>query len=120
MVMHAENYEAAVEFYKNAFDLDIIFQEANDNYSYTELGIDGKHVVGITPAADMKHTPTSPRNNSTVLQLYVEGIEAVCASVKQHGGEVHFGPEKGQGFNYGGVKDLEGNEIWLFEPVRAN
>ncbi len=116
IVILAENYPALVEWYKKVFHLDVLLEEAS-SYHYTELGQDKKVIVGLTPAKEVEHTPTPKRNNSALLQVSTSDIAAVNQNVATYGGEVIFGPRKDEeyDFQYGAIRDIEGNEIWLVE-----
>ena len=113
-VMAVQNYEECIAWYQEAFDLEVIHQVTGD-YSYTELGQDGQNIVGLTPASELNHTPTTPRNNSCVLQVQVEDIYALYQTIKRLKTEIRFGPtaEEGTNFLYGSISDPEGNEIWI-------
>lgn len=117
VVVLCDDYKAQVEWYKNTFDLKVLMEETGA-YSYTELGHDKNHViVGLTPAKEMEHKPSSPRNNSTFLQLKVKDMEKLYENVKANKGKIIFGikTEEKYNFKYGSIADLEGNEIWVIE-----
>ena len=52
-----------------------------------------------------------------VLQFEVDDLPAFIESFKERGGTVIFGPsfDKDDGFWYGAIADLEGNQIWLVD-----
>gem|GEM_PF-1299849 len=114
-VVHlAEDFESLLQWYKDALDLEVIYEEKGE-YHYTELGYDKKVIVGIAIAKEMEHVPTNPRNNTSIMQLSVSDINATFNQIKAHGGKVLFGPsyEEQNKFYYGGVTDIEGNQIWF-------
>ncbi len=115
-VILAENYDKLVKWYKETMELDIKLQVDKD-YHYTDLAKNNKLIVGICPASEMKHNPTAPRNNSTVLQISVDDIESLLHKVAENGGSIIFGPavDKNDGFKYGGFRDPEGNDVWVME-----
>ena len=115
-VLFAEDYSVLVEWYKRVFKLAILYENTK-GYHYTELGIDGQIIVGISPAKEMDHSPNKPKNNSMVLQLEVDDLKSLLKLIENSGGEILFGPdlEKAENFLYAGAKDLEGNELWFIE-----
>jgi len=116
VIVFAENYESLINWYQKALGLTITMQNIGD-YNYTELGFDSEIIVGITPATEMEHTPSAKRNNSTILQIATTDIEALFNKVKAENGKILFGinVEEKANFKYGGIADLEGNQIWVFE-----
>lgn len=116
VVVFAENFNELVQWYKEALNLEVIYEEQGE-YRYTELGYDKEVVVGITPAEEMEHFPTKPRNNTTIMQLSVSNIKAIFKQIEEQGGRILFGPlyEEQHKFYYGGVSDIEGNQIWFIE-----
>lgn len=115
-VVQANDYNATIDWYQKVFGLDILSKEEED-YHYVDLGIGDHVIVGIAMATEMDHTPSSPRNNSTLMQLKVEGIEEIFEAVKAHGGTILFGPSYSEKYemHYGAVADLEGNQIWMIQ-----
>jgi len=118
VVILCDNFEAQVEWYKNTFDLKILLKESGA-YNYVELGHNEHVIVGLTPAKEMKHQPSKPRNNSTLLQITVKDMETLFKKVVDNKGTVKFGPsvEEKYNFKYGAITDLEGNEIWVIEET---
>ena len=119
VVVFAEKYEDLVKWYKDTFNLEIILQE-NGAYHYTELGIEQRVIVGITPAEELKHIPNKSKNNSCVMQLEVSDIKELFKNVTAKGGTILFGPsfENHNKFYYGGISDIEGNQIWITEEKK--
>ena len=116
VVILAENYRKLVEWHINALGLELQ-QEWTEDYHYSELAYDNHLVVGITPATELKHQPTHPRNNATIIQLVVSDIHTFYERIKKYEGKVLFGinfDEKEQ-FYFGAVADIEGNEIWVIQ-----
>ena len=116
VVIMAENYQKLVDWYINALGLELQ-QEWTEDYHYAELAYDKHLVVGITPASELKHQPTMPRNNATIIQLVVSDIKAFYERIKKYEGKVLFEinfDEKEQ-FYFGAVADIEGNEIWVIQ-----
>jgi hypothetical protein len=50
------------------------------------------------------------------MQVSCSHIFTLFDRVKSNGGEVLFGPGRDAGYWYGGIKDIEGNQIWIFTP----
>jgi len=118
MVM-CEDYEAQIQWYKDTFELKEILRESGA-YNYVELGHDKDHViVGLTPAKEIKHIPSKPRNNTTLLQLKVKDMETLFEKIKANKGKILFGIQKDEKYDflYGSITDLEGNEIWVVEEL---
>jgi len=117
VVVLAENYEATVNFYKNAFGFNKVWLEEKTSYNYIELGTEKQLIVAITPAKEMKFKPTAIRNNATQLQLKVKDIHSVFENVKNAGGTIKHGPFMDEGYQIlcGAVADNEGNDIWIIE-----
>lgn len=115
-IVLAENYEELVEWYIKTFDLTVKYK-AEDEENYTGLEQLGKLVVGIAIAHEMGVKPTSPRNNTAIIQLSVSDINKLFAKVKKTGGKILFGPslDEKEGYLYGGLTDIEGNQIWIVE-----
>jgi len=118
VVVLCDDYEAQVNWYKNTFDLKELLKETGA-YNYVELGHDKHIIVGLTPAKEMEHTNSKPRNNSTLLQIKVKDMETLYQKVKANGGKVIFGPSHQDKYNfkYGAIADLEGNQIWVIEEL---
>ena len=115
-VILAQDYEKLVNWYKETLELEIKLQVDKD-YHYTDLAEGGKLVVGICPAKEMKHTPSTPRNNSVALQISVSDIEDLFTKVKENKGTILAGPsvDKNEGFRFGAFVDIEGNPVWVME-----
>jgi len=113
-VIMAEDYPEMVKWYKTVLELETIHEDSAE-YHYTELGQNGKNLVGIAKADEMDHVPTSCRNNSCLLQIHVDDIDHFFKNVKASKSVIRFGPsrEEGSKFSYGSVSDPEGNEIWV-------
>ena len=64
--------------------------------------------------------PPTPRNNTVIVQLSVSDISKLFAKVKETGGKILFGPsvDKKEGYLYGGIADIEGNQIWIVEEKK--
>jgi predicted enzyme related to lactoylglutathione lyase len=115
-VILAEDYERLRDWYIDTLDL-TLDGEWTEHYHYAELTRDGRFVVGIASAEEMKVTPGDRRNATVVAQLNVDDARAFLARVKERGGDVPFGPsfdEHGE-FWYGGFADVEGNVCWVVE-----
>ncbi|NNC95694.1 MAG: hypothetical protein HKN92_09040 [Chitinophagales bacterium] len=121
IVVFAENYEELLKWYQDTFKLEILLKEDGE-YHYTELGNENQVIVGITPAKEINHQPENPRNNSTILQVEVSDIQELFKNVVDNGGKVIFGPslEEQHKFYYGGVTDIEGNQIWIIEEKTSS
>lgn len=115
-VILAEDYDRLRDWYVRALDLEVK-QEWTEDYHYAELVRDGRFVVGIASAGEMKVEPGERRRQAVVAQFNVDDCRAFLARVREEGGTVPFGPsyeEKG-GFWFGGFADLEGNPAWVVE-----
>lgn len=117
VVVLAEDYKATIKFYQDAFGFNKIWLEENTTYNYIEIGTEEQLIIAITPAKEMKHTPTAARNNSTQLQLKVKDIKTVFEQVKKAGGTIKHGPFMDEKYKIlcGAVADNEGNDIWIIE-----
>ena len=118
VVILPEDYPKLVDWYIKALGLEIQ-EEWTANYHYAELSYDKQLVVGITPAKEMDMTPPKPRNNAAIMQLVVSDIQAFFKRLEAHGGTLVFGPsfEESEGFYYGAVNDIEGNQIWVVQGI---
>ena len=116
-VVLAEDYAQQRDWYIQALELELK-QEWTEDYHYAELVRDGRYVVGIAAATEMRVEPHHPRRNTSVMQLQTDDIKALLARVAGHGGEVH-GPsyEAKEKFHYGSFRDPEGNEVWVVETL---
>ena len=115
-VVMAEDYEKLRDWYVDALDLELI-GEWTEKYHYAELARDGRLVVGIASAEEMKVTPGDRKNATVVAQLNVDDARGFLARVKEKGGDVPFGPswEEDEEFWFGGFADPEGNLVWVVE-----
>ena len=115
-VIMAEDYKALVNWYQEVLGLEVKLRKDQD-YHYTDLAHNGKLIVGLCPASEMGHLPTTPRNNSLALHILVSDIEALFEKVAASGGKVLHGPavDKHEGFKFGNFADPEGNEVWVIE-----
>jgi len=116
-VVLAEDYARLRDWYIQALDLELQ-KEWTEDYHYAELVREGKYVVGVAAANEMRVAPHHPRNNTSVMQLQTDDIEALFARVKEQGGEIH-GPsyEAKEKFHYGSFRDPEGNEVWVVQTL---
>ncbi|MBC8384435.1 MAG: hypothetical protein H8E57_02825 [Candidatus Cloacimonetes bacterium] len=115
-IVLAEKYNELVNWYMETFKLEKKVSISED-YHYTELASEGKIILGIADAEEMKIKPVHPRSNTVVIQIAVHDISFLFQIVKATGGKVLFGPTKDEenDFTYGGIADMEGNEIWVIE-----
>ena len=113
-VVMAEDYEKLRDWYIEALGLELQ-EEWTDQYHYAELVRDGKLVIGIADAKEMKVEPGDRKRQAVVAQFNVEDVKAFLGQIRDAGGEVPFGPsydETGD-FWFGGFSDLEGNPCWV-------
>ncbi len=116
-VLLAEDYARMRDWYVATLDLELK-AEWTESYHYAELTREGRLVIGIADAKEMRVEPHAPRRNTTLMQLRVDDIDALFASVKEHGGETQ-GPsfEEKEKFRYGSFTDPEGNSVWVIETL---
>ena len=115
-IILAEDYLKLVNWYKETFKLkDKTYEE--ENYHYTEFFCGKNFLFGIGKASENDVSPHSPRHNTVIPQIGVEDIRFLFEQVKLNGGKILFGPTKDEvnHFYYGGIVDIEGNEIWIIE-----
>ncbi|MCW3984822.1 MAG: hypothetical protein NWE91_00175 [Candidatus Bathyarchaeota archaeon] len=112
----AENYEELAEWYEKTFDL-AIKTRVEEGEEYMELGAPSKILFGFARAKEMGVKPSTPRNNTVIIQLSVNDINELFDKVKKAGGKILFGPsiDEEEGYLYGGLADIEGNQIWVIE-----
>ena len=118
-VILAEDYEKLVDWYISTFDLRIKHKfEGKENYTVLEHS--GQAVVGIAIAREMGVKPTTPRNNTAIIQFSVSDINRFFAGVRETGGKILFGPfiDEEEEYQYGGLLDIEGNQIWVVEEKK--
>ncbi len=115
-IVLAENYENLTNWYIKTFRLKKT-ATISEGYHYTELSFNKKPIFGIVKAEDMDFIPSSPRNNSVIIQLRVSDINFLFANAEAYGGKILFGPTTDEinNYTYGGIADIEGNEIWIIE-----
>ncbi len=118
-VVLAENYEELIQWYVKTFDLNIKYQ-TKEGENYTTLEQSGKTIIGIAKANEMGVKPTKPRNNAVLIQLSVTDVNQLFTKVKETGGKILFGPsiDSKEGYLYGGLADIEGNQIWIVEEKK--
>ncbi|UCG29805.1 MAG: VOC family protein [candidate division WOR-3 bacterium] len=115
-IILAGDYEKLVDWYIKTFDLRIKYKfEGEENYTVLEHS--GQAVVGIAIAHEMGVKPTAPRNNTAIIQFSVSDIKGLFERVREAGGKILFGPstDEEEGYLYGGLLDIEGNQIWVVE-----
>ena len=112
-VIQAEDYEKVRDWWIEMIDLELK-QEWTEKFHYCELAKDGKYVVGIALASEMKAELSTPRNNAVVPQLQVEDAKVFLEELKEKGATVLFGPahDADEDFWYGAFADVEGNQVW--------
>jgi len=112
----AENYKELAGWYVKTFDL-AIKTRVEEGEEYMELGTSSEVLFGFARAKEMGVKPSTPRNNTVIIQLSVSDISELFDKVKKAGGKILFGPSlsKEEGYLYGGLEDIEGNQIWVIE-----
>ena len=112
----AENYEELAEWYEKTFDL-AIKTRVEEGEEHMELGTPSKILFGFARAKEMGVKPSTPRNNAVIIQLSVNDINELFDKVEKTGGKILFGPSisEEEGYLYGGLADIEGNQIWVIE-----
>lgn len=112
----AEKYEELAEWYEKTFDL-AIKTRVEEGEEHMELGTSSKVLFGFARAKEMGVKPSSPRSNTVIIQLSVKNIKELFDKVKKTGGKILFGPSLSdeEGYLYGGLADIEGNQIWVIE-----
>ena len=116
-VVLAEDYERLRDWYVQALQLDVD-GEWTERYHYAELKRQGRFVVGIASAEEMKVNPHGDRTRATVVaQFNVEDVRAFLKQIEDRGGRVPFGPsfDEAEGFWFGAFADIEGNVSWVVE-----
>ena len=113
-VILAEDYQGMIDWYKMVFDLEVLI-EISDDYNYTELGQEKRVVIGLTKASELKKKVNTKRDSYAIPQFYVGDMKLVMERATSTGGSVIYGPEEDDGFLYGTITDMEGNEIWIIE-----
>lgn len=118
-IILAEGYEKLTDWYIKTFDLTVKYKvEGNENYTVLEYS--GQAVVGIAIAREMGVKPSVPRNNTAIIQFSVSDINMLFERVSEAGGKILFGPsaDEKEGYLYGGLLDIEGNQIWVVEEKK--
>ena len=90
--------------------------KVEEGEEYVELGTLSEVLFGFARAKEMGVKPSTPRNNTVIIQLSVSDINELFSKVKKTGGKILFGPSLSEeGYLYGGLADIEGNQIWVIE-----
>ena len=112
----AENCVGLVEWYVKTFDLTVM-KKVEEGDGYTELGQSSGVIFGFATAKEMGVKPSPPRSNTVIVQLSVSNISELFDRVRKTGGRILFGPSSNEkeGYVYGGLADVEGNQIWVIE-----
>ncbi|MBN2828993.1 MAG: hypothetical protein JXR56_01595 [Candidatus Cloacimonetes bacterium] len=113
-VVIAEDFAKMLKWYLDTFEFTTETYPGMED-SYVGLLSNGVHVIGLTACSEENKPPT-PRNNATFMQVSCSHIFTLFSRIESNGGEVLFGPARDEGYWYGGVKDIEGNQIWVFTP----
>lgn len=115
-VILAHDFSALVAWYRDALG----FSVANlieEDFHYCNLETPTGIRLGIADAAEMGVTPSTPRNNTVVLQLEVDDVKEFFAHLEASGasitGEPQFNPQ--DGFWFGSFADPEGNPCWIVD-----
>ncbi len=114
-VVCAEDFKKMLDWYINTFDMEPIYFKGMEN-SYVDLKSGDKILIGMSAYNSEDEPLYNPRRNATYMQISCSHIFTMFDRVKNTGGEVMFGPAKDTGYWYGGIKDPEGNTIWIFTP----
>lgn len=113
-VLLAEDYARLRDWWIRAIGLELA-KEWSEDFHYAELVHDGRYVVGIADAAEMRAEPRTPRNNAALPQLQTDDVGGLLERVAKHGGTVVHGPARDarEGIWYGAFQDIEGNQVWV-------
>ena len=116
VVVMARDYEGLRDWYADVLGLERVL-EHSEHYHYAELAREGRLVVGIASADEMKTGPGAGARATLVGQLNVDDVRGFLARVDERGGTVPFGPshDAQDDFWYGGFADPEGNVWWVVE-----
>ena len=115
-VIFAESFQLLVEWYQKVLQFRIV-QQFEDQYHYCNLENETGIRIGIGTAKEMRIIPGDRANNTVLLQFQTDDVKSFLDHVKEHGGNVTFGPSFDQKdeFWFGGFQDLEGNPIWVVD-----
>lgn len=103
IILNTENYDECVSFYKNLFDLKILFQEQDEDFKLTCFEIDGSYLM-IETGGVAKPDGKSIEENSTKLRFNVLDVEEALSTVKAHGLEAKI------------LRNAWGSTINIFDP----
>ncbi len=94
-----------------------VTREFSDRYQYSNLETSTGMRIGIASAKEMGVEPGERQNNTVVLQIEVDDVRGFFDHVREHGGEVTFGPsfDEKDKFWFGAIRDVEGNPIWVVD-----
>ena len=116
IVILAKDFSALVNWYRDVLGFDVQ-KLVDEDYHYCNLDTRTGIRIGIADADEMGVTPSDRGANTVVLQIAVENVEAFFRHVDQNGGSVASGPayDKKGDFWFGGIKDPEGNPMWVVD-----
>lgn len=107
-----KRYRASVSFYRDTFGLDAVTAAETENFRYTNLDRDGRHLAGIMdvgrllPAGAPSHWETC---------FGVEDLDQALASVRALGGQVLQAPRQTPYGRLANVADPMGATFALVE-----
>lgn len=116
IVILAENYDAMVTWYVDILGFEVV-KAFEQGYRYSNLETASGIRIGIALAEEMGVIPGDRAANTVLLQVGVPDVRVFFEHVQQAGGTIAFGPsfDDAGRFWYGGLRDLEGNSIWVVD-----
>ena len=115
-VVLAQDFYALIEWYERVLGFQRV-QLIDDAYRYAILEVPGKIRIGFGEAKQMGIEAPNPTHGTVRLQWEVQPLEAFMEAFQAQSGTVVFGPSRdaADGYMYGAIRDIEGNEIWLVD-----
>jgi len=105
-----------VDWYQRilGFELTHLYEE---EYHYCNLENENGIRIGIADAKEMNVIPSDRKNNTVLLQFYVDDVQGFLKYIDENGGNITFGPsfDKKDNFWYGGFTDIEQNPFWVVD-----
>ena len=121
-VLLAQDFSALLGWYEAALGFSRV-QVFDGAYRYALVQGPGGVRLGIAEAAPLGLRAPPPGGSAVRLQWEIENLPAFFdwfeTQAEAHGGAVAFGPQRdaADGFVFGAIRDLEGNEIWLVDET---
>jgi len=114
IILNTENYKDCVAFYKEVFNLPIMFQETDGDFNLTCFDFDGAYLM-IETGGVAQSKGKSMEQSSTKLRFNVPDIEAAQEKLRSH--DIEAVIEKNSWGSTINIYDPDGNKIGIRDEL---